>query len=268
MDELKNDALFQLNWAIEHFKEEKTPSYWDTIHQLLRDHPELAGMADEMGEYPLHKAANYGCEFAITRLLEAGAEVDAVTENDRRETPLHLAAHNGHADACRYLADAGADLTRRAADGFTPLLEAIYRHQAEVVGTLLRLGAPMDLRVAVNLRQRAIVGLMLRDNPDLVRVEPDATNLVAEAALCGDIDVLRLLLEAGADPNTARVSAHSLYNAVFRGDRAAVELLLAYGADPDREVSPGATTARQYADQHAAEEVRAWALNLFSPPIR
>ena len=96
-----------------------------------------------------------------------------------------------------------ADLTRRAANGFTPLLSAIYPHQAAAIGELLTLGAPMDLRAAVCLRQAAIVRLMVRDNPQLVHVAPDARDLVAEAAsFGGGVDVLRPLLEAGGDPSS------------------------------------------------------------------
>lgn len=256
--------LAELNSAIERYsQEEETPQHEQTIIRLLRDYPELSRMcstSDGLGEYPLHRAANHNCTFAMYRLLEAGAEVDAVSSNQFRQTPLHVAARGGWADACVLLVKAGADLTRREANGFTPLMGAIYSHREAVIGCLLMLGAPMDLRAAVSLRQSAIVRLMLRNKPQLVHEEPDATDLVAEAVSCGNMDVLRLLLEAGADSNAARVSYPSLYTALGSGDQAVTELLLEYGADPDREVKPGFPTARQY----AAEKGLKWALDLFN----
>jgi ankyrin repeat protein len=262
------DLLDELNHLIEYFDQEPEQRHWETITRLLTEHRELARMTDDLGHYPLHNAAYYDRTFAIARLLEAGAEVDALTEEDE-QTPLHLAAHNGNSDACVRLAEAGANLTRRAANGLTPLLVAIYRRQYAVIGQLLALGAPMDLRAAINLRQRTVVRLVLRDNPGLIHEEPDATDLVAEAAGAGDVEVVRLLLEAGADPNTANVAQNSLLNAVSNNDRATTELLLRYGAQPDRVAGSARMTARQYAEMYTEKLKLGWALELFdNPPPR
>ena len=221
-------------------------------------------MANDLGKYPIHTAAYYGCEFAIERLLDVGAEVDRVTENLYRQTALHVAAQQGEANVCVRLVKAGAELTRRSASGFTPLLEAIYSRRYAAIGQLLALGTPLSLRAAVCLRQAVIVQLLICDNPAIVHEEPDSADLVAEAVFFeGGTAVLRPLLEAGADPNSARVSFHSLHSAAERGDQAAAELLLAYGADPDRVVRAGAITPRQFAEDLANGGV-GWALELFS----
>jgi ankyrin repeat protein len=259
-DEL-SDLLDELNAAIENARAPR-PEDSDTIYRLIRDHPELIRTMDDLGHYPLHNAAYYDHFSAVTWLIENGADVNALT--DTGDTPLHLAAYNGQVNACVLLARAGADLTRRTAEGLTPLLNAISRQQDAAVGALLRVGAPMDFRAAVNLRQTAIVRTMLRDNPGLLHEEPDATDIVAEAASAGDLDVLTMLLEAGANPNTARVNYRSLINAMSGNDRPVVELLLRHGADPDREVRLGSGTPRQYAEQSG--ETLGWALELFSRP--
>jgi ankyrin repeat protein len=261
-----HDLLTELNDAIQLSSQDKdNPLPIRTIRRLLREHPELAGMvsnSDGLGEYPLHRAAHHGSGVALDELIAAGADVNAVSHNRFRQTPLHLAARQGHEYACELLAKAGANLTQREANGWTPLMEAIHARHPAAIGQLIMLGAPVDLRAAVNLRQPAVVRLMLRDNPGLVHEEPDAADLVAEAVLWGkgNTDVLRLLLEAGANPNTYGEMHPPLYLALWHEDRAATELLVAHGADPDRRIKPSIPAARAQAEKEGLD----WALELFS----
>ena len=67
-------------------------------------------------------------------------------------------------------------------------------------------------------------------NPDK---EYRSTPLCA-AALDGHVEVMKILLEVGADPNQGDVSRQtSLYNAAYKGNINAVKLLLDAGADPN-----------------------------------
>ena len=63
---------------------------------------------DNDGNTPLHKAAWHGHTEAITDLLDAGANPNAM---DRLlgSIPLHVAARNGKPEAITALLDAGAD---------------------------------------------------------------------------------------------------------------------------------------------------------------
>jgi ankyrin repeat protein len=254
------DALDEVNTAIERCTE-SVPPLWDVLAPRLAEYPELVRTADNLGEYPLHKAAYYQCLPAIDWLLAAGAEVDVVTEHRRRMTPLHLAAEQGNVHACGRLAEAGADLARRAGNGYTPLRLAINGRHDAAVGALLRSGAPIDLRAAVCLRQPHLVRLLIRDDPEQVANGPDAAELIPDAAFFGGAEVLRLVLEAGADPTTPKASWEGLYGALFWNDRAAVELLLGHGADPDAEYK--GCTARRWAEE-TAQEGRDWACELFA----
>ena len=57
---------------------------------------------------PLHSAAGTGDTAALTALLDAGADPDAL-DSLGAYTPLHYAARYGHAAAISALLDAGAD---------------------------------------------------------------------------------------------------------------------------------------------------------------
>jgi hypothetical protein len=50
------ELLSKLNSAIINYETEHTEAQWDIINRLPIEHPELVRMADNLGEYPLHKA--------------------------------------------------------------------------------------------------------------------------------------------------------------------------------------------------------------------
>ena len=137
----------------------------------------------ENGETPLHLAARVGSNLAGAALIEAGAGVNKKTENG--ETPLHLAAtgrDQSHARLARELIKAGADVEVRTTTDYrdaTPLHAALESGHLELVQALI------DARANVNARAR--IGLR------------ESTTALHLAAGSGSPEVLRALIEAGAD---------------------------------------------------------------------
>jgi ankyrin repeat protein len=74
-------------------------------------------------------AAETGHFEIVRALLDAGAEVDAVTSTATRA--LHQAAMNGHTDIVKLLLAAGADVNAQNVDGVTPLDFAVFRQNFE-----------------------------------------------------------------------------------------------------------------------------------------
>jgi len=68
---------------------------------------------------PLHVAASEGHVLTTHILVQAGAELD--TLDDEQNTALMLACIKGRSEVVRYLLQAGADLTLRGDDGMTCL---------------------------------------------------------------------------------------------------------------------------------------------------
>ncbi len=101
----------------------------------------------------LHNACENGNAQAVATLLAAGAEVNAATDEDRKNrflsrlTPLMEACApcSGDGTACvRLLLAAGADANAIDGTGDTPLMRASYRGDQESVDLLLAAGATLD----------------------------------------------------------------------------------------------------------------------------
>ena len=114
------------------------------------------------GFTPLHYAAREGCVACVQNLLAAGADPDS--EDPDRETPLLLALENMHFDTAAVLIQGGADLNKWDLFGRSPV------YMAADVSTLPTKGN------------------------GAVAVLPSPDKLTA-------VDVGRMLLEKGADPN-------------------------------------------------------------------
>lgn len=132
------------------------------------------------GWSPLHVACKYGCTPIAQLLLDNSADVNALGEAS--ETPLHVACLNGHLDLVRLLLEKGADVNARDVHDWTPLHYVCNRtlSNIEVILTLLSHGADVEARTA-NAQSTPI---------DF-------------ACGYGHVDVVKILLEAGADPRMA-----------------------------------------------------------------
>ena len=97
------------------------------------------------GWTPLHLAAFFGHGAAAERLLEAGADLSAVSSNSLRNTPLHAAVAGGHVDVSLRLIERGADVNAADAGGHTPFHIAAEGGYVPVVQALLARGADPHL---------------------------------------------------------------------------------------------------------------------------
>jgi len=152
---------------------------------------------------PLMFAARDG-SLALTRMLvAAGADVNAVAGDGK--TALALAIFNGSYDVASFLVDSKADVNKADAQRFTPLFWAVDRRNMETAPNfpwmvtvdplpLIRklLDAGANPNAIVNNTPR---GRMREGSPRIVF----ATALM-RAAFAGDLELVKLLLERGADP--------------------------------------------------------------------
>ena len=161
-------------------------------------------------------------------------------------TALLLAARDGHADTAAALLAGGADINQTsAADGTSPLLVAAINGHFDLALRLLDAGA--DPRLASTAGATPLYGVLNMQWAPKAR-HPQPTDHLQQAA--SYLDVMRALLEAGADVNARlekslwyttynrdllgvdRAGATAFWRAAYALDIEAMKLLLAYGANP------------------------------------
>jgi ankyrin repeat protein len=85
---------------------------------------------------PLHRAAEYGYVDFVKLLLEYGADPNARTRIDERDTPLMTSARAGHVDVVRVLLERGADASLQDSCGRTALMIADREGHGRIVELL------------------------------------------------------------------------------------------------------------------------------------
>lgn len=158
-----------------------------------------------------------------------------------REGAEALALHDAVADAdrprvCRLL-DAGAPLEAVDAQGRTPLGVAAALGDLALVRELLARGA--DARAAEPAAHAAGVGPQAARRVAAREGDEVRTPLTC-AVESGELEVVEVLLEAGASPYTGGATS-ALELAVLLGDAEIVRALLDAGADPNARDSEGDT---------------------------
>ena len=93
------------------------------------------------GFTPLHFAAFLGPVDTTAMLIDAGADVSAVSRNTMLVQPLHGAAASCNVDVARVLIEHGADVNAEQQDGFLPLDAANQNHDIPMQALLLEHGA-------------------------------------------------------------------------------------------------------------------------------
>lgn len=215
------------------------------------------------------------------QLLDAGADIEARNANDT--TPLTLAIMNANTELALLLVERGADVNSMDWYGQTPLWAAIDVRNKELnSGTMTHDvdREPLFDLIRVLLEQGADPNARTREVPPLRRWDMglgslswvDFTGMTPflRAALSGDVRVMQLLLEHGADPHiptfggsTALMAAAGV-NWVFNqtydeGQDAlleAVKLCVALGMDVNAQNSMGLRAVHGAANRGSDDIIR------------
>ncbi len=209
---------------------------------------------DQKQHTPLLRAVSYGSRDPVYLeiakfLIEHGAQLDY--QDSDGFTALHYAAKNGHLEVVKMLVERGADLEvypdeSKFYKGETPLMSACSYSNAddknlEVVKYLVEKGASMEkndlsfqslLTTCINSKAPKTVEYLLEMGAD-----PNVSNGNGQTPLYLAIDksmgneLIKVLLEAGADANTGSPYYTPLEMAIRKRNIEMAQILLDSGAD-------------------------------------
>ena len=189
-----------------------------------------------------------------------------MTRNQHRRTALHHAAARNRPRMVELLLELGAAPNAPDATGATPLTTASQeRADAAVVSALLAAGARLDLLAAVNLGRLSEAEAMLRAVP--ARIGPEGADTIALhlAVSKRNVETIRWLLAHGIAVSAKRsvwdCNATALHMTTESGAIDIARLLLEAGADPNVRDDKFEATALGWAEffdrKDIAELIRA-----------
>lgn len=190
----------------------------------------------------LSAAAFDGNKELCELLLSSGADIEGQPLPESfgaSHTPLIAAAINGHKEVAELLILFGANVNAQVKDGQTALLLASYYGHLEFVNILLAAGSDVNVRLPVN----------------------EEYNVSGETALTTALierhsEVAKSLILAGADLNVQSTYGWTpLMRAARNGDIEIVKLLLEKGADKSLKMHYSTLTAADWAELSRNPEV-------------
>ena len=152
---------------------------------------------------PLMLAAREGHADLGRVLLDAGAEVDAAAGDGK--TALSLAIFNGNYDVASLLVDRKADVNKADAQRFTPLFWAVDRRNMETAPNFPWMVTVDPLPLIRKLLDAGANPNALVNNTPRARMREGSPRIVfatalMRAAFAADLELVKLLLDRGADP--------------------------------------------------------------------
>ena len=239
------------------------------LAQLLMEYGADVDAKDEGHATPLHYAAEHQRLDIAQMLLDHGATIDA--KNDRGQTPLHTSLKHAnpnersssYLDVVRLLLDRGADANARDRDNATPVHLASSGPGLRAAPLLLDGGANLSVkdnrgrtplhRLMTNYSYfgeefHGFVRLFLKHGVDVNAEDQDHTNALYWAIYHRKLEVVPMLLNYGANPNSENNLGETplhllLHDNYFSEERhlSTVQRLLEHGANPNAQDNEGIT---------------------------
>lgn len=180
----------------------------------------------------LSYAAKHGFDEMVTLLIEKGANVNYTNKGLKGWTALHYACQKGHLNIVQQLLNANAELHAQTIDPFASPNQKEYS----------------PLHIAAKYNQAKILEALLTRGATVNQTTYDDETALSLACTSGDLEVIKHLLKAKAECSICPKGGHPpLLSAIEAGKVAIVKLLLNAGADPNQTSDDDGSSAMNFA---------------------
>jgi len=237
-----------------------------TVMQLLKAGARMEGFETKNGLTALMIAAKGDRPDAVTAMLAAGADAK-VPDNKRGLTALHHALASPKYSSSEIAAEllvSGADPEHKAKDGYTPLMSAVDSGKVAKISLVLSESVNVDtqtkdgrraLTIAAGNGHDKLVERLLNAGAKADGGSAKITPLT-QGLRAGSYATVKLLLDAGADPNRAAADDRKpLMLAARAGLDEIVRRLLDKGADVNGRNMKDGTTALMWAANNGHKQL-------------
>ena len=165
---------------------------------------------------PLMLASREGDVELARILVAAGADVNAAAGDGK--TALALAIFNGNYEVASFLVDNKADVNKADAQRFTPLFYAVDRRNMETAPNFPWMVTADPMPLIRKLLDAGANPNALVNNTPRARMREGSPRIVfatalMRAAFAGDLELVKLLLERGADPSIISKDGETMVSA-------------------------------------------------------
>ncbi|MBN1799043.1 MAG: ankyrin repeat domain-containing protein [Spirochaetales bacterium] len=207
---------------------------------------DLQGKTQEEITAILFQAVEQEDSSLLSQLIVAGVDVNS--KDDSGMAPVILAASAGNREIVQQLIDAGADInSQEESEGFTACSMAVFLEDIGMLQFLLELGANPNIMnkqhktplfIAAESGQTEIVKILIQAGADPHFINTRAynqasnTNILIAAVMSDNPETVQLIIDQGVDLNHPDSYGDPALNwAAFFGKSKVIDLLIKAGSD-------------------------------------
>lgn len=194
---------------------------------------------DNEGSLPLHNSAAGG-QIEILKYLVSELQQDVNAVDNNQVSALHFAAGRGYEDIIIFLLDSGADPTISTNQGSTPLFDACFSNNLNIIKSIVEHGADVNqpniydvtpLHLAAGYCEPAVVDYLLAQGAMLKAESRQGENALIWAVIRQNFDVADRLFELGLNINDPNAEGRTIMHRMWNMTPEALDYAIAHEAD-------------------------------------
>ncbi|WP_341815349.1 ankyrin repeat domain-containing protein [Wolbachia endosymbiont (group B) of Aricia artaxerxes] len=249
------NAKDMYGWTLLHFAASRDKL---SVVEFLFNNNANINAKDVYGNTPLHVAAQYSSSLEIVKFLldKDISGINNITNNGW--TPLHVAIQGNKLNTVELLLGRGADIEVRDIYNQTSLDLATRKGYLDIAGILKQVQLDRKLLTIVESDGFNEAKGLIAQGANIDTNDKNGNTLLYSAAEIGDLNLVKLLLDNGANIETknGEYQATPLHGAVLNERLNVVKLLLNRGANVNAEDKDNWTPLHYAADTNSLDIVK------------